>query len=509
MRLKLSWLVFTLLCAAFLTAINFNLFGFIYAQLDESLAVKLLFVGLCFGAFLLALSLLFVPYLTKILMIIFVLISSTSAYFMNAYGVLIDTDMIDNALKTDIKEVSELLNFYFFAFILIFAILPCFLIIKTHIVYHSLKRHLLVRICTIILALCLIAVLFVPQTKFLVPFFRTYNQAEYYFTPFYQLKSLFKYLKIKYKVKKELNIIASDAILENNQSKKLLVLVLGETARAENFSLGGYSINDTNAYSRANEKLVYFSDVSSCGTSTAASVPCMFSHLGREDFSKSDFNENALDILQKVGVKLSWLGNNYGGCQGVCDRLLHKNTNINAEFDEALLEKLDENLAQLSTQNLIILHIQGSHGPSYYKRYPNEFKKFTPTCDTNNLEECSLQQIRNTYDNTILYTDYLLDEIIKKINTLKGFQSAVLYVSDHGESLGENGIYLHSMPYAFAPRTQTHIPLLFYSNDEALLDIARKNKDFKYSHDNIFSTLLGYFGVKSSVYQPKFDILKQ
>lgn len=287
------------------------------------------------------------------------------------------------------------------------------------------------------------------------------------------------------------------------------MLVLGETARAENFSLGGYSINDTNAYSRANEKLVYFSDVSSCGTSTAASVPCMFSHLGREDFSKSDFNENALDILQKVGVKLSWLGNNYGGCQGVCDRLLHKNTNINAEFDEALLEKLDENLAQLSTQNLIILHIQGSHGPSYYKRYPNEFKKFTPTCDTNNLEECSLQQIRNTYDNTILYTDYLLDEIIKKINTLKGFQSAVLYVSDHGESLGENGIYLHSMPYAFAPRTQTHIPLLFYSNDEALLDIARKNKDFKYSHDNIFSTLLGYFGVKSSVYQPKFDILKQ
>ena len=273
-----------------------------------------------------------------------------------------------------------------------------------------------------------------------------------------------------------------------------------------------YSTNDTNFYTKQiakdTQRLVYFSEVSSCGTSTAVSLPCMFSSSKRQDYKSFEFKENALDILQKIGVKIFWLSNNAGACKGVCDRIENKQVKmINAEYDEALFVDFDEALKQLDSQNIVILHVQGSHGPAYYKRYPQSFKKFQPSCETNQLEKCSSKELVNTYDKTILYTDYILSELVKKLEKYKDYKPSVLYVSDHGESLGENGLYLHSMPYAIAPSTQTHVPLIFYSLDKNLSDKAVKNKDLKLSHDNIFSTLLGYFSVKSSFYDETYDLL--
>ncbi len=291
------------------------------------------------------------------------------------------------------------------------------------------------------------------------------------------------------------------------QTKKLLILVVGETARAANFSLLEHNRstkNETNYYTSKNN-VVFFNNVSSCGTSTAVSLPCMFSDSVRVKYKGSEFKENALDILQKVGVKVTWFGNNTGGCQGVCKRLNIVNM-FEEEYDGDLLNSIQKALENLTSQEIIVLHLQGSHGPTYYKRYPSDFARFLPTCDTNELQKCTQEQLQNTYDNTILYSDYVMNELIEMLKHKKEYQASLLYISDHGESLGENGIYLHAMPYFIAPREQTHVPMLFYSNDKTLMDIGFKHKDYSFSHDYIFSTLLGYFGVQSSVYDKNLDI---
>ncbi|TBR79749.1 phosphoethanolamine--lipid A transferase [Campylobacter novaezeelandiae] len=497
--LKISWFKFVLLNSLLITCLNFNLFIFVYEKIQNTW-LTLAFIVMYFLLIHTIFSLLFIKFLTKIFSIFFILSSLISIYFIHYYGVLIDSDMILNAMQTDIKEVKELLNWRLILLTLGSLILIIF-IIKLKIVN---SKILPTKIMSIFLALILFLCIFLPLTKTYIPFFRNYNEIRMYNTPFYQIYSLWRYYSKNIKAKEKFKIIENDAYIEDNTSKKLLILVVGETARAANYSLGGYTINDTNAYTKK-EKVIFFNDVSSCGTATAISLPCMFSISKREDFSINEFQENALDILQKLGINTIWIDNNSGGCKGVCDRI--KQTELYSyQYDGNLLDSLKEKLENLKNQNIIVLHLQGSHGPTYYKRYPKEFKKFLPTCDTNTLDKCSQEALINTYDNTLLYTDFILSEIITLLKEKSDYQSSLIYISDHGESLGENGLYLHGMPYAFAPKYQTHIPLIFWSNDSNLIKLAEKYKNLKLSQDNLFSSLLGYFNVKSNVYQSNYDL---
>lgn len=497
--LKISWFKFVLLNSLLITCFNFNLFIFVYEKIQNTW-LTLAFIVMYFLLIHTIFSLLFIKFLTKFFSIFFILSSLISIYFIHYYGVLIDSDMILNAMQTDIKEVKELINWRLILLTLGSLILIIF-IIKLKIVN---SKILPTKIMSIFLASILFLCLFLPLTKTYIPFFRNYNEIRMYNTPFYQIYSLWRYYSKNIKAKEKFKIIENDAYIEDNTSKKLLILVVGETARAANYSLGGYTINDTNAYTKK-EKVIFFNNVSSCGTATAISLPCMFSISKREDFSINEFQENALDILQKLGINTIWIDNNSGGCKGVCDRI--KQTELYSyQYDGSLLDSLKEKLENLKNQNIIVLHLQGSHGPTYYKRYPKEFKKFLPTCDTNTLDKCSQEALINTYDNTLLYTDFILSEVITLLKEKNDFQSSLIYISDHGESLGENGLYLHGMPYAFAPKYQTHIPLIFWSNDNNLIKLAEKYKNLKLSQDNLFSSLLGYFNVKSNVYESNYDL---
>ncbi len=503
--LKISWFKFTLLNSILITLLNFKLFIYVDSLLSDSL-LSIAFLGIYFFTILAIFSLIFVRFLTKFFSIIFISISCISLYFNYFYGTLIDVEMIRNVFGTDVKEVRDLLN-YKLIFGILSLLLVIFIIIKTKIVYAPFKTHFKIKILSILISLFLALAIFIPLTKTFIPFYRSHNEIRMYNAPFYPIYSLFRFLQSKYGTKKEFKIIAKDAFLEDNSTKKLLVLVVGETARAANYSLNGYAKNDTNFYTKK-EGVVFFNDFSSCGTATAVSLPCMFSFSKRQNYSSSEFSENAMDILQKVGINTAWIDNNSGGCKGVCDRLLDKKQ-LSSDYDENLLPHLKERLANLSTQNIIILHLQGSHGPTYYKRYSDTFKRFKPTCDTNELSKCDNEALINTYDNTLLYTDFILSEIIKLLKEKSDYQSSLIYLSDHGESLGENGIYLHGMPYAIAPSTQTHIPAIFWSNDENLMNLALKHKSLKLSQDNLFSTLLGYFDVSSSVYEADYDLLNK
>ncbi|MDE6959112.1 MAG: phosphoethanolamine transferase domain-containing protein, partial [Helicobacter apodemus] len=351
-------------------------------------------------------SLLFFLHLHKPVLIVLVWIACLSAYFMSFYGVVIDKDMIDNVMKTDSQEAFGLISPSLLIFILVLGVLPTWFILKVNIAYpRTLKGRFFYPLLSFFMAFLFALGIFYWHSQTLIPFFRNYNFLRIYETPLRQIYSVVLYIKGSLPAK-EFEIIAKDVALKHDSKEQLMILVVGETARAANYSLGNYVINDTNAYTKE-ESIVYFDNFYSCGTSTAISVPCMFSDYKRENFSKSTYyRENVLNILHKVGVNVAWIGNNSGGCQGVCKNL-EKVKILKEPYDEVLLAEVLENLKELEKQNLIIVHLQGSHGPTYYQRYPNAFKKFLPTCDTNELQKCTQEELINTYDNPLLYTDYI------------------------------------------------------------------------------------------------------
>jgi lipid A ethanolaminephosphotransferase len=268
----------------------------------------------------------------------------------------------------------------------------------------------------------------------------------------------------------------------------------------------------------------YFTDVESCGTATAMSVPCMFSDLPRSEFSlgTARYRDTVLDILQRTGIAVSWV-DNQSGCKWVCARVPTEEAQAyDAEschdgecLDEALLRVLDRKLPQVARDGLITLHAMGSHGPTYYRRVPEGREVFKPICATERIDTCSDEEIVNTYDNTIAYTDYILAGMIDRLAAVQQrVDTVLLYVSDHGESLGEAGLYLHGQPWLMAPKVQKHVPmLLWFSADTPArlnLDTAclRGRLGEKASHDNLSHTLLGLFDVKTQVYRQDLDLLR-
>jgi lipid A ethanolaminephosphotransferase len=250
----------------------------------------------------------------------------------------------------------------------------------------------------------------------------------------------------------------------------------------------------------------------------------MFSGMPRAHYDDvlASHREGLLDIVQRAGLSVLW-NENDGGCKGACDRVPHQDMTrldlpgecIDGEcYDDVLFHGLDDYINQLKGNGIIVLHTIGSHGPTYYHRYPAQFRRFVPTCDTNQIQDCSREQLVNTYDNTLLYVDYIVD---KAINVLKShqdrFTTSLVYLSDHGESLGENGVYLHGMPYAIAPEEQKHVPMLIWLSPDyqqrhaVAMDCMNKLTKNTWSQDNLFSTVLGLTGTVTREYVPGDDIL--
>jgi lipid A ethanolaminephosphotransferase len=302
----------------------------------------------------------------------------------------------------------------------------------------------------------------------------------------------------------------------------VLFLVIGETARAANFQLGGYA-RPTNRELIGVDNLVYYPSATSCGTATAVSVPCMFSHLPRRSFDVAEAERytNLLDALQKGGFDVEWRENN-AGCKGVCARA----TTIDYHSDEfasgcggnecpddILLKDLDARLKAIERDTVIVFHQMGSHGPAYSQRYPPQFEIFQPACHSNQLQRCTAEEVRNAYDNTISYTSHVLRKQIAMLNNAVNVDAALIYVSDHGESLGEQGVYLHGLPYAFAPREQTHVPLLFWASpgyarrSHLRMNCVATSSRAEVSHDNLYHTVLGATELRNDHYQAPLDLL--
>lgn len=447
--------------------------------------------------------------------------SSLAGYFMDSYNVIIGDTMIQNIVSTNTTETMDLLSFKIVLYFIFLGVIPSLFVYKTNIIYAGGRKEFASRIKLISLNLALLVSAILIFGNFYASFIREHKPLRYYANPVYYIYATASYISQFYKTEAPLfESIGMDAKIPSTDThRELLILVVGETARADRFSLNGYK-RETNPLLKQ-ENVISFSNFWACGTSTSVSVPCMFSIYGQSEYDgeKAKATENILDVLKHAGVNVNWLDNN-SDSKGVALRVPYenymtseKNPMCDVECrDEGMLSHIQEYISDHKKGDIfIVLHQMGNHGPAYYKRYPPEFEKYSPTCKTNQLESCSKQEVDNAYDNAILYTDYFLSKVIGllKQNSTE-FESAMFYVSDHGESLGENGLYLHGMPNFIAPDLQQRVPaiLWFADNfDDVDSEALKKNRNTKYSHDNLFHTILGFMEIETSIYDKEMDII--
>ncbi|MCY4744859.1 phosphoethanolamine--lipid A transferase [Pelomonas sp. UHG3] len=483
------------------------------------------------------LSLLAWPRVGRPLLALLLLAAAALAHFIGSYGIVFDPSMVVNMAQTDAHETRDLLSGRLLLSLALLGALPAWWLLRRPAApVQRLGARLGGNAAGFVLGLLAAALLAVAVFADLSSTMRNHKRLRYMITPLNAVYSLGAAASRGGVVPAgPPAVIGADARLlprPPGSRPPLLLIVVGETARSMNFSLNGYA-RPTNPELAA-LPVLSLRDVTSCGTATAASLPCMFSPLGREAFlALKQPQENLLDVLQRAGLAVLWL-DNQSGCKGLCDRVPHSPTTELPRgaaplpaglcdgdecLDDALLHGLDARLAALDAERasrgvVLVMHQMGSHGPAYFKRSAPDQKLFQPECRSNALQQCPREQVVNAYDNSLVATDRLLARSIAWLQAQQQrFDTGLLYASDHGESLGEGGLYLHGMPYAFAPREQTHVPMILWMPAGGALAASLKPgclpalRDRPVSHDHFFHTALGWVGVQANVYRPDWDLL--
>lgn len=532
-RPTVSRLTYIILFSLYIAlALNIDFYRQAYALLPvNSLHNVLVFLSMpvvAFAVMAIVLTLASVIRLEKLATTLFILLSACAQYFMMNFGIIVDRSMVTNILDTTSAESYALLSGQMIVVLgftaLLFIALAWWIKIKPA---ANLWRGTLMRAVTLVVSAVLILLVATLFYKDYASLFRNNKELVKSLNPSNSIVAMNSWYFHHQMDNLPLVKIGEDAkqkaALKKGPRKNLTILIVGETSRAANFSLGGYD-RETNPL-LAKDNVVYFPKTSSCGTATAVSVPCMFSNMPRTGYDESlaHHQEGLLDIIQRAGIQVLW-NDNDGGCKGACDRVPHQDVTdlklpgecIDGEcYDDVLFHGLEQTIDNMRGDGVIVLHTIGSHGPTYYNRYPPAFRRYTPTCDTSEIQSCSQEQLKNSYDNTILYVDYIVDKAIKLLQSKQDkFTTSLVYLSDHGESLGENGVYLHGLPYTIAPETQKHVPMLVWLSDDYQKRyginyscLQKQAKENDYSQDNLFSTMLGMTGVETQEYRAADDIL--
>ena len=472
------------------------------------------------------LSLLNWRWLLKPVLTLFLLSAASGAYFMWSYGIVIDANMIVNVVQTDPREAADLLNWRLLLSLGVLGALPVWWLWRQPVREIPWLRRVGGNALSFIASVVLLVVSLMLIYQDFASVMRNHTQLRYLINP---LNSFYAIGRVAAQPLErdngKIEPIGQDArlALPAGAAPAVVLVVVGETARAGNFGINGYERDTTPRLAR--EDIVSLRNVWSCGTSTAASLPCMFSHLGKEAYEKRSSNhESLLDVLHRAGLAVLWV-DNQSGCKGICARVPSISTTAlkvsphcdgGECHDEVMLHELDKRIAELPAERrakgvVVFMHQMGSHGPAYHKRVPPAFKRFQPECASNALQQCERQQVVNAYDNTIAYTDHFLAESIAWLKKHSG-PSALIYVADHGESLGENNLYLHGLPYAIAPDVQKRVPWITWispvlAQQRGLRKSCLQDKQMApISHDHYFHSVMGMTGARSAEYRPELDI---
>lgn len=484
------------------------------------------FFGAIFALTLLLITFFAVRWLQKPVLAFFLILGAVTSYYQDTLGATIDREMIQNAITTTVTESKHLITFNFIFHVLWAGVLPTLLVFWIKVKRTPLVRGAVIWAGTLVLSVVLCVGMLLTHFSTFSVVLRGQKEVMASYQPGAPLSGTLRYARMLQKANAlPLQTLGADAkpsaALAAVTKPVLLVVVAGETSRAQNWSLGGYAPL-TNP-ELAKRDITYFPNVSSCGTATAVSLPCMFANYTRVEYSydKGVSTENMLDILARAGYHVEWWDNNTGDKGIAARQTMHSIiTSTDPRYcadgectDGIFLDKLAEYADNITQNTVLVLHMIGSHGPSYYLRYPAEFERFTPTCQTAELKDCSIEQITNAYDNTVVYTDHIVASMIDILAAQTKATPALFFVSDHGESLRENGLYLHGAPYFMAPEYQTRVPMLTWIPPayEAALGIqpgcVAKGNEAVLSHDNMFSTVLALAGVETAVIDPALDLI--
>ena len=534
MRLTLGVMkVNLLLVLLFALVFNWPIFLHFYRILTDLEHVKAGFALSIPFVLMAALNAVFLPftfkYLLKPFFILLIMTGSIVSYAMLKYGIIFDAGMMQNVIETNRGEATSYLNLSIMLWFLLTAVLPvlCLLLIKIEYPSSWLKG-LGLRLGGIALSLLFLFGVAALYYQDYASVGRNNHSLLKEIVPSNYVGGVYRYARdVVFATPVPYEPIGTDAkVVSKSDKPTLMFLVVGETARSKNYSLNGYQ-KETNGFTGKEQELVSFKDVRSCGTATAVSVPCMFSNLTRHEYDETvaKSRDGLLDVLQHAGVSVLWKEND-GGCKGVCKNVptieiqpkqFPDYCQGDSCYDEVLLQGLDQQISDMKSGNKVVaFHLMGSHGPTYYRRYPAEDRFFTPDCPRSDIENCSNEELVNTYDNTIRYTDKVLSQLIAKLKTLESqYNVGMVYLSDHGESLGALGLYLHGTPYKFAPDDQTRVPLLTWFSPQLQSDrqldqncLRQEAAAKRFSHDNLFHSMLGIMDVQTKVYDGALDMFK-
>jgi lipid A ethanolaminephosphotransferase len=482
-----------------------------------------------------ALNAVFLPftfrYLLKPFFILLIMTASLVSYAMLKYGIIFDVGMVQNILETNSGEATSYLNASVVLWFLLTAVLPVLGLLWIKVEYPTpWYKGLGLRLGSIALSLLFLVGVAALYYQDYASVGRNNHSIVKEIVPSNYVRGLYRYARdILFATPVPYEPIGTDArVVAKSDKPTLMFLVVGETARSQNYSLNGYQ-KETNGFTMKEPDLVSFRDVRSCGTATAVSVPCMFSNLTRREYDETlaKSRDGLLEVLQHAGVSVLWKEND-GGCKGVCNHVptleiepktFPEYCEGDSCYDEVLLQGLDQQIAGMKGKQgskLVAFHLMGSHGPTYYRRYPAADRVFLPDCPRSDIENCSNEELVNTYDNTIRYTDKVLSQLIDKLKTLESqYNVGLVYLSDHGESLGAMGLYLHGTPYKFAPDDQTRVPLLTWFSPQLQRDrqldqncLRQEAGSKRFSHDNLFHSMLGIMDVQTQAYDGKLDLFK-
>jgi lipid A ethanolaminephosphotransferase len=484
---------------------HYPFFKFVFNNVDYksftgvSIIVSLVIAMLVANAFALFLIFFLSRLVGKILLVLFFIINAVAVYFINTYSVIIDESMIGNVLNTNYSESSSFFSIKLVLYVVFLGILPSIFIIKAKIITVTVKKFLVSISLTL---LFLLTLAFANASNWLwidknsktlgglaMPWSYAVNIPLFYI---HQFK------------KNEKEILLPDATIKDNE-KSVVILVIGESARSENFSLYGYPKN-TNPLLSKIPNVSHF-NATSDATYTTAGVKSIVEHENTDELY-----EILPNYLYRNNVDVIWRTTNWGEppvhIKNYQNReaLMPNCKGDGCDYDGILLSGLKEQiLASKKNKILIVLHTSTSHGPTYSKKYPAQFEIFKPVCNSVELGNCSHTELVNAYDNTIVYTDYLLANVIKDLKQLQEYKSAMIFVSDHGESLGENNLYMHGLPRSIAPKQQYEIPFIVWTSDNS----ARQMKPNKILTQNyVFHSVLNFLNIQSPVYKEQMNIFK-
>ncbi len=524
-RPLLSHLTLNLIVAAYIfAALNLGFWSRMAAAFHGNPLQIGIFGLAIFGLTLLTLELLGPGRLQRPVAALMILIAAGAGYYERTFGVLIDREMIRNVFETTLSESRHLVTLSAVVRIGLTGMLPAALVFWPRVRRVRRWHHVWRWPVGVGLSLAVMLGGLFTDYKAFSAVLRERKEVMASYQPGATIAALVKFGKEQFAGGDPVaRPIAPDAApgphLAAAEKPVLLVLFAGETARAQNFGLNGYEQDTTPGL--AQRRVINFPDVSSCGTSTAVSLPCMFSPLAQADYSRSRFlsQENLLDVLVRAGFEVKWVDNNTGD-QRIADRIGWER--VDAEqtpdacpvecTDAAFLPLIERTAATMTRNTVLVLHMIGNHGPAYYLRYPEDRAVFTPDCRTAEFAECEVEAIVNAYDNAMLETDRVLSATIDILAAADRVLPAMVFLSDHGESLGENGLFLHAAPMFMAPEVQTRVPMVMWMDDgfrDAMLfdvgclrDVAGRPA----SHDNLFHTVLGLVDVATGARDPALDL---